>query len=70
MERIAEEGYDLNNSRYISTAVANEEIDLQTVNGEMRSLEQKVTEAKDKHSFRMGEMRHGLLGEREVKGES
>jgi type I restriction enzyme M protein len=50
MERIAEEGYNLNISRYISTAVADEEIDLQTVNAEMLSLEQKITEAKNKHN--------------------
>ena len=35
---------------YISTAVAEEEIDLQTVNAGMLSLEQKITEAKDKHN--------------------
>jgi type I restriction enzyme M protein len=50
MERIEKEGYNLNISRYISTAVAEEEVDLQTVNAEMLSLEQKVTEAKDKHN--------------------
>jgi type I restriction enzyme M protein len=50
MERIEKEGYNLNISRYISTAVAEEEIDLQTVNAEMLSLEQKITESKDKHN--------------------
>ncbi|MEK6804659.1 MAG: type I restriction-modification system subunit M [Nitrospirota bacterium] len=56
MERIAEEGYNLNISRYISTAVADEEIDLQTVNAEMLSLEQKITEAKDKHNAFLKEL--------------
>jgi type I restriction enzyme M protein len=57
MERIAEEGYNLNISRYISTAVADEEIDLQTVNAEMLSLEQKITEAKDNHNAFLDELR-------------
>jgi type I restriction enzyme M protein len=57
MERIAKEGYNLNISRYISTAVAEEEIDLQTVNAEMLSLEQKITEAKDTHNAFLDELR-------------
>lgn len=57
MERIAEEGYNLNISRYISTAVADEEIDLQTVNAEMLSLEQKITEAKNNHNAFLDELR-------------
>ncbi len=50
MSEIAENGYNLNISRYISTATAEEEIDLQEVNAEMLSLEQKITEAKNKHN--------------------
>jgi type I restriction enzyme M protein len=56
MERIAEEGYNLNISRYISTAVAEGEIDLQTVNAEMLSLEQKIADAKDKHNAFLKEL--------------
>lgn len=50
MEKIKTEGYNLNISRYISTATAEEEIDLQKVNAEMLSLEEKITAAKDKHN--------------------
>jgi type I restriction enzyme M protein len=46
----------LNISRCISTAAADEEIDLQTVNAEMLSLEQKITETKDKHSAFLKEL--------------
>jgi type I restriction enzyme M protein len=56
MQEIEANGYNLNISRYISTAVAEEEIDLQTVNAEMLSLEQKVTEAKDKHNAFLKEL--------------
>lgn len=56
MEEIEANGYNLNISRYISTAVAEEEIDLQTVNAEMLSLEQKITEAKDKHNAFLKEL--------------
>jgi type I restriction enzyme M protein len=50
MAEIEANGYNLNISRYISTATAEEEIDLQAVNAEMLALEQKITEAKDKHN--------------------
>ena len=50
MERIKEEGFNLNISRYISTAVAEEEIDLAGVNGELVSLEKKIKAATEKHN--------------------
>ena len=56
IEEIAENGYNLNISRYISTAVAEEEIDLSEVNKEMRSLEKKITKAKDKHNAFLKEL--------------
>jgi type I restriction enzyme M protein len=49
-------GYNLNISRYISTALAEEEIDLQSVNEEMLSLDEKITEAKDKHNAFLNEL--------------
>jgi type I restriction enzyme M protein len=42
MERIEKEGYNLNISRYISTAQTEEEIDLQAVNEELLSLAQSI----------------------------
>ncbi len=56
MEEIEKNGYNLNISRYISTTVAEEEIDLLKVNEEMLSLEKKITEAKDKHNAFLKEL--------------
>ena len=50
MEEIADNGYNLNISRYISTAVAEEAIDLKVVNAEMVALEQKIADAANKHN--------------------
>jgi len=50
MERIAEEGYNLNISRYISTAVGEEEIDLAATQGELVKIENAVQTATLKHN--------------------
>lgn len=50
MERIEQEGYNLNISRYISTAIADEEIDLVAVNAELKSLEEQIAKAKNTHN--------------------
>jgi type I restriction enzyme M protein len=50
MERIEQEGYNLNISRYISTAIADEEIDLIAVNAALRSLEEQIAKAKNTHN--------------------
>lgn len=50
MERIAEENYNLNISRYISTAVAEAEIDLAATHGELVQIEQKIQDATRKHN--------------------
>jgi type I restriction enzyme M protein len=50
MAEIESNGYNLNISRYISTAVAEPEIDLQAVNADLHSVEQKIKEARDKHN--------------------
>jgi len=57
MTEIEKNDFNLNISRYISTAVADEEIDLLKVNAEMLSLEQKITEAKDRHNVFLDELR-------------
>ncbi|MCW1920884.1 type I restriction-modification system subunit M [Rhodobacter sp. KR11] len=49
LDRIAEEGYNLNISRYISTAVGEEEIDLSENWGKLNDLEKEISEAKMKH---------------------
>lgn len=50
MEQIEAEGYNLNISRYISTAEAEEEIDLKEVNAKLVELEEKISESTEKHN--------------------
>ena len=50
MERIAEEGYNLNISRYISTAEAEIEIDLQATHRELKLLAEKIGSAMNNHN--------------------
>ncbi len=50
MERIAEEGYNLNISRYISTATAEVEIDLATTHSQLVDIEKKTRAAIRKHN--------------------
>jgi type I restriction enzyme M protein len=56
MERIAEEGYNLNISRYISTAIEDEEIDLSGVNTELVGLEKEIESARNKHNAFLKEL--------------
>lgn len=50
IERIAQEGYNLNISRYISTALAEEEIDLGATQNELVAIENQIREATSKHN--------------------
>ena len=61
MERIAEEGCNLNISRYISTAQAEEEIDIATVHADLQALEQQITTAKQKHNTFLKELNLPLI---------
>jgi type I restriction enzyme M protein len=61
MAEIEKNDFNLNISRYISTAQAEEEIDLLVVNQEMGTLEQKINEAKDKHNAFLKELGLPLL---------
>jgi type I restriction enzyme M protein len=61
MERIAEEGYNLNISRYISTAVGEEEIDLAITQKELVNIEKQVREATAKHNTFLNELGLPLL---------
>jgi type I restriction enzyme M protein len=61
MERIEKEGYNLNISRYISTAQTEEEIDLQAVNEELLSLMQNIEKAKAKHNTFLKELGLSVL---------
>lgn len=50
MEWIKEEGYNLNISRYISTAIAESEIDLAAIHGELETIENTIQKATIKHN--------------------
>ena len=61
MAEIVDNDFNLNISRYISTAVAEKEIDLTAVNADLVSLEQKIEEATDKHNAFLKELGLPLL---------
>jgi type I restriction enzyme M protein len=56
MDEIAGNNFNLNISRYISTAVAEEKIDLGAVNAELVLLEQKIEAATEKHNAFLKEL--------------
>ncbi|MGK5095468.1 N-6 DNA methylase [Deltaproteobacteria bacterium TL4] len=56
MEEIAKNDYNLNISRYISTAQAEEEIDLRAVHIELVTLAQNIETAMDKHNAFLKEL--------------
>jgi type I restriction enzyme M protein len=61
MELIEKEDFNLNISRYISTAVAEKEIDLVAVNAELVSLDKDITAATKKHNAFLKELGLALL---------
>lgn len=61
MEEIAKNDFNLNISRYISTSVAEEEIDLSAVHAELVALDQTIREARDKHNAFLAELGLPLL---------
>jgi type I restriction enzyme M protein len=61
MERIAEEGYNLNISRYISTAVNEEEIVLEDIHTELIRIEEDIRKATSKHNEFLKELGKPLL---------
>jgi type I restriction enzyme M protein len=56
MEEIEANGYNLNISRYISTAQAEAEVDLLAVNSELISLTQNIEKAREKHNAFLKEL--------------
>jgi type I restriction enzyme M protein len=50
MDEIEKNGFNLNISRYVSTAVGEAEIDLDAVHAELVAAERAIAEAKDKHN--------------------
>lgn len=59
MAEIENNDYNLNISRYITTSVAEQEIDLHKVNADLLKAEEKITEAKKRHNAFLREL--GLL---------
>ncbi|OJX68436.1 type I restriction-modification system subunit M [Magnetospirillum sp. 64-120] len=56
MERIAEEGYNLNISRYVSTAVGEKEIDLAATHKDLIDIERDIQDATAKHNAFLREL--------------
>lgn len=56
MEEIAKNDYNLNISRYVSTAVTEKEIDLKEVNARLVDIEKRINEATDKHNAFLKEL--------------
>ena len=56
MERIVEEGYNLNLSRDISTAVGEEEIELAATHKELVDIEKQIRESTSKHNAFLREL--------------
>ena len=50
MKEIVDNDYNLNISRYISTAEAEKEIDLKAVHADLEAIELKINEAKERHN--------------------
>ena len=61
MAEISTNDFNLNISRYISTATAEDAIDLQAVHAELSSLDQTIRNARDKHNAFLQELGLPLL---------
>ena len=61
MEEIEQNDYNLNISRYISTAEAEEEIDLGSVHSEIMALQEKIEAATKRHNEFLKELGLPLL---------
>ena len=61
MDRIEKEDYNLNISRYVSTAVADKEIDLAEVHKDLVLIEEDIRKAKEKHNAFLKELGLPLL---------
>ena len=61
MEEIEKNDFNLNISRYVSTAEAEEEIDLALVYADLLAVEQKITKARKRHNQYLAELGLPLL---------
>ncbi len=56
MKEIADNDYNLNISRYVSTAEADKEIDLKAVHADLRAIASKIEKAKKRHNAFLAEL--------------
>jgi type I restriction enzyme M protein len=56
MEEIEKNDFNLNISRYVSTSTAEEEIDLQAVNAELKEIERRASKATEAHNTFLREL--------------
>lgn len=61
MEEIENNDFNLNISRYVSTAVAEEEVDLEAVHQQLTDIEKEIVKAKGKHNAFLKELGLPLL---------
>ena len=61
MEEIEKNDFNLNISRYVSTSVAEEEVDLNAVHQQLVLIEKDIAAAKDKHNGFLRELGLKLL---------
>jgi type I restriction enzyme M protein len=61
MKEIAEKGYNLNISRYVSTTLEEAEVDLAATHAELVRLEGEIAEATTKHNEFLKELGLPLL---------
>jgi len=56
MQEIVDNDYNLNISRYVSTTVADKEVDLRVVNAELVAIEKDLAEARGRHNMFLKEL--------------
>lgn len=56
MEEVAQNGYNLNISRYVSTSTAADEIDLEVVHAQLVAIEAQAAEAAARHNVFLAEL--------------
>lgn len=56
MEEIEKKDFNLNISRYVSTATAEEKIDLHAVNAELQEIEKRIAQAAQAHNVFLREL--------------
>jgi len=66
LDEIAKNDFNLNISRYISTSIAEEEIDLEATHGDLVEIEKAIKAATDKHNVFLKELGLPLLPSGEI----